>query len=326
MKTLKASLLLSSLLPFGVLAEETGDLPQLADLPVGITSFGAAFHGNAIYTYGGQLGQAHTYHRDNVSKPLYRLKFSSDAEWEELPSDEPALGPALLNHSSGVIRIGGMQPRNAEDEESNMVSVPFVRRFDPKTNEWSELPDLPSGRSSHDAWIDGDKIYVAGGWQMQGIDQPNLWASTVEVLDLSAEEPKWESIPQPFRRRALAAVVLGEELFCLGGIDNGGDTSLEVDILDLKTKEWRKGPALPEAPMDGFGLAAAVEASEDTLYITGFNGEVYAYDAAGKWVKSGTFEHGRMFGRLVDPPEAPLVVIGGTGKGGRPTALEFLPE
>lgn len=303
-------------------AEDSKTLPELADLPVGITSFGATFHDGAIYVYGGHLGKAHKYSWDKVNKPLYRLEFAKGAEWEELASDEPALGPTLWTHESGVIRIGGMQPRNAEDEEQNLVSVSLVRIFDPETGKWSALPDLPAPRSSHDAWISGDKVYVVGGWEMKGEGNSNTWHKTVEVLDLSEEEPAWTSIEQPFIRRALAIAILGDELFCMGGLDNGGDTSDEVDILNLTTMEWREGPLLPETPMHGFGLTAMVDEDDGKLYITGFDGKIHTYNGNG-WDEVGQFDQGRMFGRLVDPPNAPVVVMGGAGKTGRSYALEY---
>lgn len=299
--------------------------PGLADLPVGITSFGATFHEGAIYVFGGQLGRAHQYNRDDVSKPLFRLEYADGAKWESLPTDEPALGPSILSHKSGIIRIGGMQPRNAKGEEAEMVSVPYVRRFDPQSNTWSKLPDLPRGRSSHDAWIDGDKIYVAGGWQMRGLDQSSRWARTVEVIDLSEETPQWRQIPQPFSRRALAIAIVDEKLFCLGGLDNGGEVSTSVDILDLKTESWSKGSDLPEDSMIGFGTAAGVEAENDQFFITGFSGNIYHLKAESVWQKAGQFASGRMFARFVDPPNGPPVIIGGAEKGGRPKALEHLP-
>ena len=97
------------------------DNTRYPDLPVGITSFGATFHEGAIYVYGGQLGRAHSYSWDDVNKPLYRLKLEDGADWEELASDEPALGPTLWTHESGVIRVGGMQPKNARNDEQDLV-------------------------------------------------------------------------------------------------------------------------------------------------------------------------------------------------------------
>ena len=206
-----------------------------------------------------------------------------------------------------------------------MVSVTYVRRFDPKTGKWSQLPNLPQGRSSHDAFILGDKIYVAGGWEMRGPDQSSRWVKTVDVLDLSKETPEWRRIPAPFFRRALAVIAHNDELFCIGGLDNGGDISQEIDILDLKTEKWRKGGELPDDSMIGFGTAAGVDASEGKLYLTGFSANVYSYDGKDNWAKVGKLEHGRMFGRIVDPPDAPPIILGGAEKGGRPKVLEFLP-
>ena len=40
-----------------------------------------------------------------------------------------------------------------------------VARFDPKTKQLESLTQLPEPRSSHDAVVIGDKLYVAGGWQ-----------------------------------------------------------------------------------------------------------------------------------------------------------------
>ena len=173
--------------------------------------------------------------------------------------------------------------------------------------------DLPVPRSSHDSLIVGDKIYVVGGWQMKGKDSSSTWLKTVEVLDLAAEKPEWRSIEQPFIRRALSIAVVGDELFCMGGLDNGGDTSLEVDILNLETEEWHKGPDLPEGPMDGFGLAGLVDSDDGKLYITGFSGTVYTYNGKEAWDEVAQFEHGRFFSRFVDPPNADH----GTEKRGR---------
>ncbi len=325
--------LVLNLLPifcFGFLALAQQQPARLPDHPVGITSFGATYHAGAIYTFGGQLGRAHQYSREQVSQPLYRLKLddSNDgsAKWEALATDLPALGPSLLSHSSGLIRIGGMQPRNAEGEDAVMVSIPDVRRYDPASGEWSALPSLPKGRSSHDAFISGDRIYVAGGWTMRGPDQTSKWSMTVDVLDLSDDEPQWRSIPAPFFRRALAVAVYRDQLLCIGGLDKSGDISREVDILDLTSEQWSTGPELPDDAMLAFGSAVGVDQETDSLYLTGFSGTVYRYLGVDGWQKAGQLEHGRMFARWVDLPEGPLVIMGGAEKGGRPKKLEWFPE
>lgn len=298
---------------------------EYPDLPNGITSFGAAVHHDgALYVFGGHLGTPHKYSWDDVQKPLLRLNLGegSKRKWEELPTDEPALGPALLTHKSGLIRVGGMQPKNAKGEEQDMHSSPIVARFDPEKSEWTRLLDLPKPRSSHDAFISGDKLYVAGGWQMRG-EESSLWANTVEVLDLAAAEPKWKSIKQPFRRRALAVVASETKLYCLGGLDNGGELSLEVDVLDLKTEKWSKGPSVPDGPMEGFGLGATLIGGR--LVIAGFSGQVYRLAENGEsWEKIGKLETGRMFARLAPTGEKSGIVVGGGTREGRALKLETI--
>ena len=64
------------------------------------------------------------------------------------------------------------------------------------------------------------------------------------MLDLSAKEPEWKAIPQPFQRRALTAAAIGTKVYVLGGLGpDGGDK--RVDILDTATGKWSEGPELP---------------------------------------------------------------------------------
>ncbi len=72
------------------------------------------------------------------------------------------------------------------------------------------------------------------------------------------------------------------------------------------------------------GLMRRRNRFDGILYITGFSGTIHARGADGSWKQTGQFRHGRMFGRFVDPPNAPLLILGGAEKGGRPRALEFL--
>jgi hypothetical protein len=71
-----------------------------------------------------------------------------------------------------LIRIGGFAATNKKDDEQNLVSTDPVAELiptnDPSKNVWKELPPLPEPRSSTDATIIGDDLYVVGGWQLGG--------------------------------------------------------------------------------------------------------------------------------------------------------------
>jgi outer membrane protein assembly factor BamB len=317
---------MTRLLPLLLLPSFAGAEPAaLPDLPAGITSFGAALHDGALHVFGGHLGKPHGYSRDEVLQPVLRLPIAPGSTWEELPPDEPALGAALVSHPAGLLRLGGMQPRNPKGEEDDLWSLPLVRRFAPASRTWNALPDLPAPRSSHDACRLGDTVFVVGGWNLRGPDEPPVWADTALRLDLSAPEPRWESFPQPFRRRALAVAATPTRLHALGGLTAEGETSLRVDVLDLASGTWSVGPDLPDSPVKGFGLAAT--AVGDAVFVTGFSGGVHRLDpGADAWTEVARLAHPRMFARLVaDEASSRLLVIGGSGKGGHVRAIESVP-
>ena len=128
--------------------------------------------------------------------------------WEELPGGTGLQGLNLAAVGGKVYRVGGMQARNKPGEKGDSHSLSEVVAFDPKTSKWSPaLPCLPDG-SSHDVVAVGSKLVVVGGWEMRGPDEKAVWHETALILDTAAKEPKWDTIPQPFKRRALTASAL----------------------------------------------------------------------------------------------------------------------
>jgi N-acetylneuraminic acid mutarotase len=155
-------------------------------LPVAVSSFGAAETGGYVYVYGGHSGQAHVYSTETMIGKLLRLNLASPSKgWEDLPGGPPLQGLAMVAHGGKLYRIGGMYARNKPGEEGDTLSVATCAMFDPKTNKWSALPDLPHGRSSHDAVVVGDTIVVAGGWCLNGRGKDREWHYTALILDLS---------------------------------------------------------------------------------------------------------------------------------------------
>ncbi len=103
----------------------------------------------------------------------------------------PALqSVALVAHGSNVYRVGGMLARNEPDEDEDLLSVADFARFDPATNTWQALQPMPGGRSSHDAVVVGDTLYVVGGWQLGG---DTRWYDTALSLRLDDRRPPGSS-------------------------------------------------------------------------------------------------------------------------------------
>jgi N-acetylneuraminic acid mutarotase len=227
----------------------------------------------------------------------------------------------LAAHGGKVYRVGGMQPRNEPGTPTDNVSVAQAARFDPKVGKWEALPDMPDGRSSHDIVVVGDKLVVVGGWNQKGKDKP-VWHDTMLTLDLAANNPKWESSPQPFKRRALTAAAIGANVYVIGGL--GADvTDPRVDVLDTRTGKWTHGPKLPGNGHAAFSPAAGVV--NGRLIVNTSAGPVFRLNATGEgWEKVGDAKIKRMVARLVPFGDAAVVLVGGAGSGGNVDAVEIV--
>ena len=141
----------------------------------------------------------------------------------------------MVPYGSDVIRIGGFTAKNKEGEDHDLWSQANVDCFDPATGKWTAMAPLPEPRSSFDAAVLGDTIYVVGGWSMQG-DSDSKWHTTAYALDLSAEEPQWKALPKPpFVRRALSLAAFEGKIYAIGGMQQKGGPTTRTDIFDVET-------------------------------------------------------------------------------------------
>jgi hypothetical protein len=163
--------------PEGVIAT---DVPVLAR-PV--TSFGAAFHGGALYVYGGYFGVPHEYSREGQSGELSRLDL--DKRSSVSLKDGPGVqGAQLVSTPAGLVRVGGMRADNAKGEPERVRSLAEVSRYDPARGAWQELAPLAKARSSHAALAVGNQLYVIGGWTLSGKRDTGTFAEDTLVIDL----------------------------------------------------------------------------------------------------------------------------------------------
>lgn len=308
----------------GASASPAADPTPAADLPSlprAVSSLGAVVCDGYLYVYGGHAGKTHSYDTASVLGTFYRLKLDGGTKWEELPGGPIAQGLNLAAHKGRVYRVGGMQPRNRPGEPADNYSLAECARYDPQTRRWELLPPLPAPRSSHDVVVVGDQLVVVGGWWLRGRDQDPVWHDTALLLDLTAAEPKWRTIPQPFQRRALTAAAVGSRVYVLGGLTADGPDR-RVDVLDLVTGRWTAGPDLPGADRVAFSPAAAVVAGR--LLVSTSDGLLHRLDEKGEaWEKVGQTRSRRMVARLV-PYGDKAVLVGGAGGGGNQAALEVI--
>jgi N-acetylneuraminic acid mutarotase len=294
-----------------------------AALPQAVDSFGGAVLGDWLYVYGGHTGKTHKYSRETVSKHFRRLNLRDRATWEELPCGPPLQGVTLMSHGGRLYRIGGMAPHNPPGQPSDLVSIADFARFDPESKTWTGLPPLPTPRSTHDSVVVGDRIYVIGGWSMNGGDSTSAeFLDTALVFDLARAGAGWEKLPAPpFRRRALAVGAVDAKVYAIGGLTEDGKVVNSVDIYDIATRTWSHGPDLPGSKRQGFAASAFEVGGK--LYVNGVDGQVLRLSGTGdRWEVAGKLATPRLTHRLLPGIANDLLAVGGSVAGAPIAVIE----
>lgn len=280
-------------------------------LPEPVASFGAAVSDGWLYVYSGHIGTAHDHSRDNLSEHFRRVRLdAADPKWEELPMQTPLQGLPLVAHDGKLYRAGGLIARNPSGEEEDLHSTDEVACFDPAAKVWTALPPLPTPRSSHDAVVIGDKLYVVGGWQLTG-SSDGTWRDSVCVLDLTSPHKGWRELEgPPVRRRALAAAHAGGKLVVVGGMDEENGVTQRVDCYDPATDDWTRLADFPGDDVHGFGVSAWTR--DGRLFASGNEGVVYRLaDGGDAWRPAATLNTPRFFHRLLPGPDGALLAVAG---------------
>jgi len=304
-------------------ASEAQPAAALAPMPEAVTSFGAVTDGGWLYVFGGHKGERHDYSADQVSGLFHRLKLNEGKTWESLPASAPSQGLPLISYRSSIYRIGGMAARNPSGTKQDLFSTAHFERFDPRRGQWEKLVPLPAPRSSHDAVVLGDKLYVAGGWHLTGGTNKPVWPANALMLDLKNPGAGWREFPQPFQRRAIAVAAHGSRLYCIGGMNSDNQTTLAVDIYDTATGQWSKGPELPPGKHKGFSCSAI--AQNGRIYANAFQGDLLRLASDGNsWEIVGRVQHPRLSHRIVTAGATQLIALGGEDGEEKRPELELL--
>jgi N-acetylneuraminic acid mutarotase len=272
-----------------------------------------------------------------------------DSAWvgrAPMPTPRNAFGAAVVG---GKLYVAGgwMTDPRCPDPVGGCWSSAF-EVYDPKTDRWATLPDMPTPRNEMAAASVGGRFYAIGGgtptgitgaveeydpatnsWRARRAMSAPRWSSSAAVVDskiyvfgggvLDVYDPRrdtWTTkapMPPPVRYW-LAAAALEGKVYAIGGTDNPyvfGMTTLydNVQVYDPETDRWtEKAPLLRPRGL----LAAAVA-----------GGRIYAL-GGDSWWEVGPFTQ---MSEAYDPetdtwtPQAPLrtgrnalgaVTLGGT--------------
>jgi N-acetylneuraminic acid mutarotase len=130
--------------------------------------------------------------------------------------------------------------------------------YDPATNTWTRLADMPFVVTHSGVAVVGTDIYFAGGFLGDWVG-PNLTDQTNQVIVYNTLTNTWSSIaPLPASRAAGGLVLIGQQLHFFGGTDEFVQSDMSDHwVYDLSNPSagWVAKAPLPDA-RDHFGYAS----------------------------------------------------------------------
>ena len=204
-------------------------------------------------------------------------------EWRvisELPTQRASFATAVVDGK--IYLIGGTLFEHERgvwcDPGPGICRGPFgmslVEVYDPETNTWQRLTDMPTVRSSAKAAVVAGRIYVLAG--RVGKDRQPVNLTTLKVVEMyNPQTDTWVRKQDMSRRRAAFGIgVVAGKIYAIGGNVDPRDKKPEdpgrvdlVEVYDPTTDTWAKRADLPTRRD---GVKAAV--IRDTLYAIGGSG------------------------------------------------------
>ncbi|XP_052737831.1 uncharacterized protein LOC112047458 [Bicyclus anynana] len=216
-----------------------------------------------------------------------------------------------------VLVFGGIDPHTSYGVSGNTGKD--ICRFDPVTNSWDLVGELPEPRHHHSVAFLRGRVFLVGGADPR---EDDLRGKSVVVSTVWSYEPvtrSWYSesglaIP----RKNFGLVVHRMALYAIGGQDKKGRVLRSVEKFDPKTGSWSEVRAMSTARM-----AAAATKYRDYIWVAGgMTGEkrrpvcisVECYSSkTNQWTEIHSLRFPRCFATLFSMNDK-LYIIGGAGK------------
>lgn len=144
-----------------------------------------------------------------------------------------------------IYYAGGLDPYRKE-------STPWFSVYDPATNTWSELPDMPRARDHFGAAIVNGKLYAIGG---RHVVRENPVVEN-DAYDLTTGTWQTGLAPLPTERSGTATALVGDEILVMGGERLWNQPPKKtVEAYSPATDTWR---TLPDMVVGAHGIQAAM--------------------------------------------------------------------
>jgi N-acetylneuraminic acid mutarotase len=188
--------------------------------------------------------------------------------WRRLPDlirgSRQEIGVAALGGEIYV--VGGYH----EDENNILSQVPWADAYDPTSQTWRSLADLPATLHHVNLAALGDRLYVVGSLVGGGFNADGRVFSYDPACDEWTEKA---SMPAGSARGGSGVTVLNDRIFVAGGYRSGAVA--DFSAYDPDADSWETLPPLPQAR--DHGVAGAIGGR--IIIAGGRSGGIYGHTA-----------------------------------------------
>lgn len=196
---------------------------------------------------------------------LVQIESFAGQGWEvitQLPTKRYAFSTAVVDDK--IYLIGGSLSIN----RGGPFGLSTVEAYDPQTNTWQKVADMPIPRNYPEVAVVNGLIYVFGGSSAKDRKIVNMQLPVrVEAYD-PATDTWTRKKDMPVSRINFELSVAAEKVYLIGGSTGFGEGHEQrmdrVDIYDPATDMWAKGPKMPTRREP-----RGVEVVNDRIYVIG---------------------------------------------------------
>jgi N-acetylneuraminic acid mutarotase len=184
---------------------------KLAPLPQATAAGTAVAIGDKLYLTG---GAPQTFGATGPVPPY------ADLQIYDFETGEWSLGPDIpdpRHHISGAALDGKFYVAGGRGEEGEDHSLDTFERYDPATETWESLPELPLGVASPGLVAVSGKLVIVGGEDQANWEDGDGWV-TPSAWEFDPQANRWTRLPDMrYDRRGSGVAAVGNRVYAIGG-------------------------------------------------------------------------------------------------------------